>query len=89
MTPRIKKKTEKVDLKSVYRVLGDDRKETIATFRSAGGDLDRWKPQDWTLMAGLLTRIEDRLEMGGQGKNIEARRLDMKTVRRALENAGK
>ena len=73
--------------KAVLVALGPDRQAVVARARLAGCDLDRWKAQDWQAMAGEMTRLEDGLELEGQGPVKAARREALRAMRRQLEDA--
>lgn len=75
-------------LAAVYAALGTDRLPTLAAARALGCDLDRWRRQDWLALAAAITALEDAVEGGRECASRDARRAELRTVRRALEDAG-
>lgn len=60
------------------------RSEVMATFKAAGGSLDRWAQSDRIAMAEAIARAEDALEARSRGRMTPAREA-LRAARRQLE----
>lgn len=65
--------------------LHDVRQCVLQSFKAAGGDYNRWNKTDWRLMADVLTKMEDNIELRRASENRSSGLLTLKKVRRRLE----
>jgi hypothetical protein len=79
-----------VALRDVLRILDHDEEvcsAVLVRFRSLGGVQDRWRRADWQAMAGAITGAEDTLEMQRETPARLAFRVELRAIRRRLEDA--
>ena len=81
------------DVRAVLRGLSElgVKEDVIVRFRAQGGSLERWRVQDWDVMADAITRAEDVLEYEDNDrpgiKRVELR-SSLRALRRTLEALG-
>ncbi len=83
-----------MNLRDILNLIHANDLPTFAHFKKFGGNIDRWKEQDWIAMARAFSATEDLLEynwreMRQSSKKEEARSLllRLQAVRRSLEDS--
>jgi hypothetical protein len=72
----------------VLAALGPVRSEVLYAFKALGGDMNRWRREDWDRMAHAVTAAEDRVELDDSRKAYYlGLRHELRRVRRVLEEA--